>query len=369
MYKKLLAAVLAVLLLTGCSSGDRGAKELSPGDQLHEILNPEKNNDKFDKTDFAQVDTQGRYGLYYYDYTQDYHFDEFLEDGGADSQRRLVLNAMDYFPDIELDLQSMGYGCSSYYAQGKDGDYVMGRNFDMSSTTTGNYLVLHTHPKDGYESYSTVNLKFLGLTDPPVKPEDGTSPLLLAPYAALDGINSQGVAICVLQLNTKPIAYEGQGDIDHTPTTLIRHVLDRAKNLEEALQIMESSGLYTEGYAYHFMVADASGHGAVVEYVDDEITVVYLEDDPALICANTYVSRQGRRAYSVRDGNESDKRCEKIADALEELDYDLDTDGAMEALSAAWVSTTRWSIVFDLTDRSMVITVNRDKENRYTFRA
>ena len=41
----------------------------------------------------------------------------------------------------------------------------------------------------------------------------------------------------------------------------------------------------------------------------------------------------------------------------------------MEALSAAWVSTTRWSIVFDLTDRSMVITVNRDKENRYTFRA
>ena len=342
--KRICALILLVLLFfTACASEiDRDT------DRRREPKREES---------FELLDDSGTYSLYYYDYTRDYRFDDFLRQGGAADTAGLVSYGPEVFPDMELDLSALGYGCSSYCAVDSDGEVYFGRNFDMDAAHTGAYMVVHTAPKGGYESYSTVNLGFLGIRDPEDPVGDDTSALLLTPYIPLDGIKSEGVTICVLQLNTAPICAEG-GRGSLTPTTIIRNVQDNAAALDAALEIFENVSFYTEGYAYHFMVADRKGNCAVVEYVDNEMVVVYMDDEP-LACANAHINEEGREFYRVYDNNESDRRAEAILGGLSE---DLDLKAAMEALSKAHVSGTRWSIVYELTDGELYMTVNRDDE-------
>lgn len=362
--KKLLAILLALTVLLTACSGDSGAGEKKKDDQDDREEYEEKREEQEEK--FELLDDNGSYNLYYYNYTRDYEFDEFLEDGGAEDTEELVKDCLELFPEMELDYSALGYGCSSYCAVGEDGDVYFGRNFDMGSTNTGAYLVVHTMPEDGYESYSTVNLGFLGIDDPEDPVGDDTSALLLAPYIPLDGINSEGVAICVLQLNTKPVDADADADVDMTPTTIIRNVLDNAADVEEALEIFEECNFYTEGYAYHFMIADADGNCVIVEYVNDEMVVVEM-DDEFLACANVHVSEEGRELYHVYDGNESDDRVEAITEGVKDTDFDLGADNAMEALSQAHVSTTRWSIVYNLTEGQLYMAVNADLDEIYEF--
>ena len=350
--KRICACLLIMMLLfTACAS--------EPDRDTNRRREPKR------EESFTLLDDSGTYSLYYYDYTRDYKFDDFLRQGGVSDTAELVSYCLEVFPDMELNLSSVGYGCSSFCAVDSDGEVYFGRNFDMDSRNTGAYMVVHTDPKGGYESYSTVNLGFLGIRDPEDPVDDDTSALLLAPYIPLDGINSRGVAICVLQLNTAPISAEG-GKVSLTPTTIIRNVLDNAADLDEALEIFEEASLYTEGYAYHFMIADAEGNCAVVEYVDNEMVVTYMEDEP-LACANAHISEDGREFYSVYDGNESDRRVEAILKGLAGTDSDWETDSAMEALLKARVGTTRWSIVYELTGCEKHMIVNRNEKEVYSF--
>lgn len=350
--KRICACLLIMMLLfTACAS--------EPDRDTNRRREPKR------EESFTLLDDNGTYSLYYYDYTRDYKFDDFLRQGGVSDTAELVSYCLEVFPDMELNLSSVGYGCSSYCAVDSDGEVYFGRNFDMDSRNTGAYMVVHTAPNGGYESYSTVNLGFLGILDPEDPVDDDTSALLLAPYIPLDGVNSRGVAICVLQLNTAPISAE-DGKVSLTPTTIIRNVLDNAADLDEALEIFEEASFYTEGYAYHFMIADAKGNCAVVEYVDNEMVVTYMEDEP-LACANAHISEEGREFYSVYDGNESDRRVEAILKGLAGTDSDWDTDSAMEALLKARVGSTRWSIVYELTGCEKHMIVNRNEEEVYSF--
>lgn len=356
--KRILALLLAAMfLLAACSN------EIGDTEEDRETEKPRQDREEA----FSLVDDSGTYSLYYYEYTRDYEFDEFLKSGGAANTAQLVRYCCDVFPDMELDLSGLGYGCSSFCAQDDGGDVIFGRNFDMGSANTGDYVVVHTVPEDGYASYSTVNLGFLGITGDPEDPVDNDeSPLLIVPYIPLDGINEKGVAICVLQLNYTPVDAEGTGKVDLTPTTIIRNVLDNAKDLDDAIAIFEKANFATEGYAYHFMIGDAKGNAAVVEYVDDELVITYRDGD-ILSCANTYVCEEGREFYGVRDGNESDVRTDAIEEEARDLEFNLSVKNAMNILAAAHQSTTRWSIVYNLTDGTMNIAVNKNLSHRYRY--
>ena len=313
---------------------------------------------------FHALDTSLRRGLYYLDYKDDYKFDSFIADGGAASTQELVQYAHKAFPEIELDLAALGYGCSSFCAQSQNGDIIFGRNFDMDSANSSSYLIVHTAPENGYESYSTVNLSFLGVSVPK-EPVDSTSPLLLAPYVPLDGVNSAGLAICVLQLNFPEIHEIGSGT-DMTSTTIIRNVLDNAATVEEAIAIFEDCNVHTDGYAYHYMVGDASGKSAVIEFVNNEMTVAYKDGD-IQACANTYVTEKGIAYYKDANSADSVKRANAIISAARASDLDLTEENAFLALKAAAVSNTRWSIVYNLTEKTLVYTINGNFAKTFPF--
>lgn len=310
------------------------------------------------------VDNSTSRALYYLNYTDNYKFDEFIKSGGASSTKDLVGYAQSVFPEIKLNLAALGYGCSSFCAQSSDNDIIFGRNFDMDASNSGSYLIVHTTPENGYESYSTVNLKFLGIIKAE-EPNDNTSPLLLTPYIPLDGINSEGLAICVLQLDFPEIHVDGNG-VDMTSTTIIRNVLDHAKNVEEAIEIFQNCDLHTDGFAYHYMIGDASGKSAVIEFVNNQMIVEYKTENVQVV-ANTYVSDEGIAFYKDPNSKNSHTRMNAILNSIKDNNFNLTTQNAFSALEAATNSYTRWTIVYNLTDKTLNIAINRKFDTIYTF--
>ena len=370
MRKKLLSGILSLSIFLLSSCGDKNtAQTEASGTSSPETLQSSATTTQIEETkqdakaDFV-VNNDSYRALYYIDYTQDYKFDEFIEDGGAASTQELVQYAYKAFPNIKLDLSALGYGCSSFCTQSTDGNIIFGRNFDMDTANSSSYLIVHTVPENGYESYSTVSLKFLGITTPK-EPKDDTSPLLLAPYIPLDGINSQGLAICVLQLGSPEIHTSDSG-VDMTSTTIIRNVLDNAKNVSEAIEIFKSCNLHTDGFAYHYMVGDAEGNSAIIEFVDNEMLVEYKTEN-IQVCANTYVTDEGISFYNDANAADSLNRMNAILNSVQANGFDLPTENAFAALKAASGSYTRWSIVYNLTDKTMDIAINQKFGKTYSF--
>ena len=346
MSKKLLTLFLSlsIALLSSCGSTGAGTTLTTGGTEATAAstsaivqTSQTSSTTQTSPSPFQTLDKSSSRRLYYFDYESDYKFDDFLASGGAASTMELVEYAYKAFPGINLDLSSLGYGCSSFCAQGSDGDIIFGRNFDMSSDYSGSYLIVHTAPENGYESYSTVNLSFLGVKNPQA-PTDNTSPLLLAPYVPLDGINSAGVAICVLQLNF-PEIHQSASETDMTSTTVIRNVLDNAGTLEEAIAIFENCDIHTDGYAYHYMVADASGKSAVIEFVNNEMKVAY-KTESIQACANTYVTEEGIAFYKDTNAQDSHNRANAIVSSVKNNGFNLTEANAFLALKAGSNSYT-----------------------------
>lgn len=234
----------------------------------------------------------------------------------------------------------------------------------MSAKHSGACLIMHTAPKGKYSSYSTVSLKFLGV-DTPEQPTDGTSPLLLAPYIPLDGINSEGLAICVLQLEYPEIHSSGNS-VDMTSTTIIRNVLDNAKDVDEAVAIFKNCNLHTDGFAYHYMVGDANGKSAIIEYADNKMFVEYKTGN-IQICANEHITKEGIDFHKNANPDDSKVRMKAIADTAEKCGYDMNRENSFAAMNAAALEKTRWSIFYDLTDKTMSFAVNRCFETAHEF--
>ena len=77
----------------------------------------------------------------------------------------------------------------------------MGRNFDFGETDT---LMIHTKPKNGYESYALADLKVFGVgrSKGMIQPDSlpGRAIMLVAPYGVVDGIIEAGLGAAILEL-------------------------------------------------------------------------------------------------------------------------------------------------------------------------
>ena len=124
-----------------------------------------------------------------------FYFDEFLKEGGAESDGELIdfVTAKITKGLIDMGIENPEIGCSSVTLETVEGDRIFGRNYDFDQTNT---CIVFTKGKgDRHSTISTVDLQFLGIDK-----EKGIDGLmdkitcLAAPYAPLDGINSAGVS-------------------------------------------------------------------------------------------------------------------------------------------------------------------------------
>lgn len=202
-----------------------------------------------------------------------FYLDDFVAQGGVKSDSELIdfITAKITKGLIPMSISDPEIGCSSFTAGTPDGDVLFGRNYDFSKTNT--VIVTTKANKGRHASISTVDLQFLGIdVNSDVNELLDRILCLAAPYAPLDGINDAGVSCGIYmtyQGGFKTIATNQDTEKpDFTSTTLLRLILDYADNVNEAVEIAQSYDLHdSAGTSYHYMVADASGRSAILEWV------------------------------------------------------------------------------------------------------
>lgn len=327
----------------------------------------------------ASIKKVNDYPFYTMTYQGDYGIDEFLEQGGASNDAELIDFVVQHLmKGLPVTIELPDLACSTFNAVTPEGDDIFGRNFDLTYSPS---MLVRTDPDNGYASISMVNLGFLGYGEEKL-PDSPTSSItaLAAPYAPLDGVNEKGLAVGVLLIDTDPTDQQ-TNKVDITTTTAIRLMLDKCATVDEALELLGQYDMHSSANScYHFQIADASGRTVVVEYIDDELSVLEADDattagTPAegqtYMAATNFLLTPGD--YDFGGGQD---RYEIVMSGLTAADGVLSEEDAMGLLAACAQephtnsrgeeSATQWSVVYNLDDCTATIATGMDYENTYT---
>lgn len=317
---------------------------------------------------FKSVKQLNDYPFYTMTNYTDYDLEGLLE-AGAGSMNDIIDFTRDrYTVADDTDMKMIEAACSCYHASSPEGEDIMGRNFDFDYSPA---LLLHTNPKQGYESISMVNLLFLGISGE-IEKDSQYGALLAAPYAPMDGMNEKGVCIGLMELKGKRTAQD-TGKTKITSTVMMRAVLDRAANVDEAVAIFETYDMQAEGADYHYLISDAYGKSAIIEYYDHEMKVMYNEN-PYQVSTNFYIIERleaGKKAACGRY-----RKMEKVLsesngiiseeDGMELL-YELSNHGDVSFENRTKAFQTQWSCIYNLDRLTVDICIGENYDEKYEF--
>ncbi len=374
-FKRILIAVLILLVLLTI------AVPAIWGNEIATVMSIKKVRERNDAHQDGAVYTMNVKGGFY--------FDEFLEEGGAESDGELIefVTARITKGLIDMGIENPEIGCSSVTVKTVDGDKLFGRNYDFDKTNT--CLVFTKGKGERHSTISTVDLQFLGIDKD--KGIDGLMDkitCLAAPYAPLDGINDAGVSCGIYmtyQGGEKTVSTNQNTDKpDITSTTMLRMILDYADSVDEAVELVKKYDLHdSANTSYHYMVADSTGRSAILEWVTGtdntdndgskrELVVHYNDRDAYLgekeanadyQWITNFVLNPGY--YEGVDGTEKKgyDRYIKLSEVLGEKGGIVkDEKEAMEVMASVgrrdWNnddsnSVTVHSVVYNLTDKSV----------------
>ena len=174
------------------------------------------------------------------------------------------------------------FNCTSFQALKADGTgFWYGRNYDYFKNPT---MVTISRPKRGYASIAVSDMSHFGYTleNLPAKFMSKLS-CLASVYAPVDGINEKGLCTSIMAL-PKQASQQDTDKHDVGTTIIMRLWLDRCATVAEALALLETVDVRHDaavGSGYHYMVADANGDCAVVEFdKDDGWKTMIVRKDP-----------------------------------------------------------------------------------------
>ncbi len=333
-----------------------------------------------------------------------FYLEDFVAQGGVKNDTELI----DFITGkitkglLDIGISNPEIGCSSFTAKTPEGDVLFGRNYDFSKTNT---VIVFTEANKGrHATISTVDLQFLGMdVNQNVDGLMNRITCLAAPYAPLDGVNDAGVSCGIYmtyQGGEKTVATDQQSDKpDFTSTTLLRLILDYADDVEEAVTIAMAYDMHDSAMtSYHYMVADASGRSAILEWVGDtdatdndgsqrRLVVTYNDADAHIgemeaatdyqVITN-FIIQPGYYADSAASERKGHDRYERIYEELNRTGGVVaDEMAAMDILGIVGRRTwnnddgngcTVHSVVYNLTDRTATWVPNENYgDGVYTF--
>jgi len=256
--------------------------------------------------------------------------------------------------------------CTSFQAAKADGTgFWYGRNYDYFKNPT---MVTVSRPRKGYASIAVSDMSHFGYSLEKL-PKDFVSSLscLASIYAPVDGMNEKGLCTSIMALPKQ--ASQQETEKPNVGTTIIMRLwLDRCATVQEALDLLETVDVRHDaavGSGYHYMVADAAGDCAVVEFDKDDgwktMIVRKAPDAKYMLVTNHLLSE---KYYTTEPdpavGNPHSKswwRYETAGAFLAVHDGTLTLDQAQECLSMVhwkdlvWdngmVEDTQYSNVYD----------------------
>lgn len=282
-------------------------------------------------------------------YDGDYGFDGFLAQGGASSDGEVIAYLADsLLPGLDLEgLLGNTFGCSTISVQNPSGEVLFGRNFDWENCEA---MVVTAYPQNGYASISTVNTDFItqnvGDSVVGMALQLDKVKTLAALYAPLDGMNEAGLAVSVNMIQDAASIAQDTENPDITTTTAVRLLLDKAANVEEALELLGQHDLHgSMGMMIHFAIADSTGRSVAVEYVDHEMIVT-----DTTVLTNFYLADGEKNGIGTQQSHE---RYDILMRLLEETPTMTmaEVRNALDSVSKdnfGELESTEWSIVMNL---------------------
>ncbi|MFI5837248.1 linear amide C-N hydrolase [Micromonospora sp. NPDC051300] len=226
------------------------------------------------------------------------------------------------------------FGCSLFAAVADRDRPLFARNFDWDRNPA---LVLRTDPPDGHASISLVDISYLGVAADPT----GDRRLLDAPLLPFDGMNERGLAVG-LAADDGARAEPVPGRPTVGSVRILRLVLDSAATVDEALAVFGRYNLdFDGGPPLHYLLADATGASAVVEFVDGTLKVDRRKGPWQAL---TNVPAVGVPERDLRQ----DHRYGVLAKELDRTGGRVDAAGALRLLDAVRQPHTRWSVTYGL---------------------
>ncbi|MBQ9462535.1 MAG: linear amide C-N hydrolase [Bacteroidales bacterium] len=276
--------------------------------------------------------------------------------------------------------------CTSFQAAKADGNgFWYGRNYDYFKNPT---MVTISRPKKGYASIGVSDMSHFGYSLEKLPSSVGAKlSCLAAIYAPVDGINEKGLCTSIMAL-PKQAARQESGKHKAGTTIIMRLWLDRCATVQEALDLAAALDIRhdaTVGSGYHYMIADASGDCAVLEFDKEDgwksMVVRKAPGDNSMLVTNHLLS--DKYYTTVPDeavGNPHSKswwRYETAGAYLNEHNGTLTLEQARECLSLVhwkdllWdngmVEDTQYSNVYDQTAITLDLRNWNDYDNPVQF--
>ena len=276
--------------------------------------------------------------------------------------------------------------CTSFQAAQADGEgFWYGRNYDYFKNPT---MVTVSHPKKGYASIACSDMSHFGYSLEKLPTSFAKKLNCLASiYAPVDGINEKGLCTSIMAL-PKQASQQDTPKHDVGTTIIMRLWLDRCATVQEALDLLKTVDVRHDaavGSGYHYMVADARGDCAVVEFDKEDgwktMIVRKSADANSMLVTNHLLSD---KYYTTEPdaavGNPHSKswwRYETASAYLREHNGVLTLEQAQECLSQVhwkdlvWdngtVEDTQYSNVYDQEHISLYLRNWNDYDTTHCF--
>ena len=184
---------------------------------------------------------------------------------------------------------------------------------------------------------------------------------LATAYSPSDGINEYGFAVAIL--TDADAAYPRQKDkITLFDMTMPRLLLSKARSVEEAIYYTEKYNLFYDVAPLHYIVADASGHSAVIEFVEGKMVVTKSENKYQVVTNFPLYGNPAKKGFGK-------DRYENLQNTLEKQRGIISEEDALELLKSNVIpGDEQWSAVYNLTKKTLSVTFSGEYEHVHRFK-
>lgn len=250
------------------------------------------------------------------------------------------------------------HACTTFFIN-KNGQLIFGRNYDWVSDA----------------GMVCTNLK--GLSKTSMKTGDGGTISWVSQYGSITfnqygkefptgGMNEKGLVVELMWLDeTKYPAADSRPAVG--VLQWIQYQLDNCATIEEIIATDKKLRIASIGTTpLHYLIADANGHAATIEFLEGKMTV-HIGNDLSLPVLTNSIYEESVNFYkssSSLNGNNSLQRFGQACKMIQQLNVGTNSkpviDYSFDILAAVSQGNhTKWSIVYDITNKTIQFRTNR----------
>ncbi len=306
------------------------------------------------RVEIEKISDRPYYSMQYYG---DYLFDEYLKQGAGNFDEYCDFIYQYLITDQQWNNNPHTMGCGAFTARNPEGDILFARNMDCECAIPMRIVI---EEKDGFRSMAFLSMAELDWDENTYQTLETDAKLTLAaPYSPQDGMNEYGLAVACL--TDAGAVYPTHHNTTLLDMTLPRVILNKARTVNEAIQLAGQYNLFYIVAPLHFLVADSKGASAVIEFVDGRMVTIEKEKEYQVVTNFTLHHNPDHIGFGKDRYENMEQELERKKGVISETD-------ALDLLKKNVIpGDEQWSAVYNLTKRKVHITFSREYDRVYQY--